>query len=238
VSDPTVKVLVVAEEALVRRALAMELAACLAGAEVTPAGGDEEATEILRHHPHDVALVDIGAQQGDGIKLLREIRTRWPQMPVILLSDREDGETVRAALTAGAAGYVLKDAAPEDLATAVQVARSGSGNMISLRAARSLSSTGAVTNGRGGSQPAVPAAGLTRREVDVLGLLAEGATNRQISRQLFLSEKTVKAHLASAFRKLLVENRTQAAVAAVAMGIARLVPAKNTRASSYQASPA
>ena len=135
-SDQTVKVLVVAEEVLVRRALALELAACLAGAEVTPAGGDEEATEILRQHPHDVALVDIGAQQEDGIKLLREIRARWPQMPVILLSDREDGETVRAALTAGAAGYVLKDAAPEDLATAVQVARSGSGNMISLRAAR------------------------------------------------------------------------------------------------------
>ena len=194
-SDQTVKVLVVAEEVLVRRALAMELAACLAGAEVTPAGGDEEATEILRQHPHDVALVDIGAQQEDGIKLLREIRARWPQM-------------------------------------------SGSGNMISLRAARNLSGTGAEANGRGGSQPGVQAAGLTRREVDVLGLLAEGATNRQISRQLFLSEKTVKAHLASAFRKLLVENRTQAAVAAVAMGIARLVPAKNTRASAYQASPA
>ena len=231
------KVLVVAEEVLVRRALAMELAACLAGAEVTPAGGDEEATEILRQHPHDVALVDIGAQQEDGIKLLREIRTRWPQMPVILLSDREDGETVRAALTAGAAGYVLKDAAPEDLATAVQVARSGSGNMISLRAARNLSGTGSEANGRDRA-PVVQAAGLTRREVDVLGLLAEGATNRQISRQLFLSEKTVKAHLASAFRKLLVENRTQAAVAAVAIGIARLVPAKNTRASAYQASPA
>ena len=231
------KVLVVAEEVLVRRALAMELAACLAGAEVTPAGGDEEATEILRQHPHDVALVDIGAQQEDGIKLLREIRTRWPQMPVILLSDREDGETVRAALTAGAAGYVLKDAAPEDLATAVQVARSGSGNMISLRAARNLSGTGSEANGRDRA-PVVQAAGLTRREVDVLGLLAEGATNRQISRQLFLSEKTVKAHLASAFRKLVVENRTQAAVAAVAIGIARLVPAKNTRASAYQASPA
>src|SRR5207249_12191972 len=94
-SNPTVKVLVVAEEVLVRRTLAMELAACLAGAEVTPAGGDEEATEILRQHPHDVALVDIGAQEGDGIKLLREIRTRWPQLHVILLSDREDGETVR-----------------------------------------------------------------------------------------------------------------------------------------------
>lgn len=236
-SNPTVKVLVVAEEVLVRRALAMELAACLAGAEVTPAGGDEEATEILRQHPHDVALVDIGAQEGDGIKLLREIRTRWPQMPVILLSDREDGETVRAALTAGAAGYVLKDAAPEDLATAVQVARSGSGNMISARAARNLSLT--EDFGRRRVAPDLAqSAGLTRREVEVLEILAEGATNRQISRRLFLSEKTVKAHLASAFRRLGVQNRTQAAMAAAAMGIAGLSPGRGERGAGYQPAPA
>ena len=233
-SDRTVKVLLVAEETLVRRALAMEMAACLEGAEVTQAERAEEAREILSKHPHDVALLDIGARQGDGLKFLREIRSTWPELPVILLSDCEDGEAVRAALTAGAAGYVLKDAAPEDLATAVRVARSGSGNMISLRAARNLSGTGSEANGRDRA-PVVQAAGLTRREVDVLGLLAEGATNRQISRQLFLSEKTVKAHLASAFRKLVVENRTQAAVAAVAIGIVRLGGTKNT---AYQASPA
>src|SRR2546425_2981649 len=235
--DRTLKVLVIAEETLVGRALAVAIAACLQGAEVTHAEQAEEATEILKKHPHDVALVDVGAQQGDGIKVLREIRSSWPDLPVILLSACEDGEAVRDALTSGAAGYVLKDAAPEDLATAVRVARSGSGNMISLRAARNLSGA-AEANGGLRSQPAVSAAGLTRREVDVLGLLAEGATNRQISRQLFLSEKTVKAHLASAFRKLVVENRTQAAVAAVAIGIARLGTHKIKRADAYQMSPA
>jgi len=231
------KVLLVAEETLVRRALAGVVAACVEGAEVTHAGRAEEATEILRNSPYDVALADIGAPNGDGIELLREMRSAWPDMPVILLSADDDGEAVRAALTAGAAGYVLKDSAPEDLATAVRVARSGSGNMISPRAARNLSGS---EERRASARPtqAAQAAGLTRREIDVLGLLAAGATNRQISRHLFLSEKTVKAHLASAFRKLVVENRTQAAVAAVAIGIARPTPAKKGRTRPPERIPA
>jgi len=146
---------------------------------------------------------------------------------VVILSASDDAEVVSAALAAGAAGYVLKDAGPEDMAAAVRLARSGSGNMISPRAAHNLSRAGAVTGARVRSEPAVQATGLTRREVEVLGILAAGATNRQISRHLFLSEKTVKAHLASAFRKLVVENRTQAAMAAVAIGIATPATWKN-----------
>lgn len=214
------KVLLVSEEALVRRALAGVVAAYVEGAEVTQVGRADEANEILGRSPHDVALADIRTPRKDGLKLLLEIRSAWPDLPVIILSANDDAEAVSAALAAGAAGYVLKDASPEDLATAVRVARSGSGNMISARAARNLPSAGEHIGGKAQVQSAVRAAGLTRREVDVLGLLIGGATNRQISRLLFLSEKTVKAHLASAFRRLGVGNRTQAAVAAVAMGIA------------------
>ena len=114
---------------------------------------------------------------------------------------------------------MLKDAAPEDLAQAVRVAQSGSGNMLSSRAARNLFANGGGPSGAVQPHMLAEGAGLTRREADVVGFLAGGATNRQISRRLFLSEKTVKAHLASAFRKLGVQNRTQAAVTALAMGI-------------------
>ena len=229
------KVLLVAEEALVRRALAGVLAACLDGAEVTQVERAEEAAEILGRSPHDVALVDIGAPRTDGLDLLLHIRSAWPDLPVIILSATDDAEAVSAALAAGAAGYVLKAAAPEDLATAVRVARSGSGNMIPAQAARNLSANGSGASGRLRLQPAIRAAGLTHREVDVLGFLTGGATNRQISRLLFLSEKTVKAHLASAFRRLGVENRTQAAIAAAAMGIAGPTSDQKRGASTHPA---
>jgi DNA-binding NarL/FixJ family response regulator len=220
----TVKLLLMAEETLVRRALASEIAACVEGAEVTEAGGLDEAIGALRLNPHEVVLADLDTPHRGGMELLREIRSSWPDLPVILLSAHDDGESVRAALTAGAAGYLLKDAAPDDLTQAVRVARSGSGNMISQRAAKN------VFGGGGGSSQAihpeapVPDAGLTHREVDVLGFLAGGATNREISRHLFLSEKTVKAHLVAVFRKLGVQNRTQAALASLALGVAPPLP--------------
>ena len=232
------KVLLVAEETLVRRALARVVDSCVGGAEVTEAGGTAEAVDILRRTPHDVALADVGRPPREGIQLLQEIRSTWPDLPVILLSAYDDGESVRAALAAGASGYVLKDAAPEDLAQAVRVAQSGSGNMPAAAPASSSSRPWADSRsqlwsmrtssapGSPQSRPAAMASPISRsasanrpREADVVGFLAGGATNRQISRRLFLSEKTVKAHLASAFRKLGVQNRTQAAVTALAMGI-------------------
>ena len=143
---------------------------------------------------------------------------------MIIVTSYDNGEYVKTALTEGAAGYLLKDASPEDLAQAILVALSGSGNVLSPRAVRNLfegSSTGDHIDARDSRPPDV---GLTRREADVLQLLSNGSSNREISRQLFLSEKTVKAHLAAVFRKLGVSNRTQAAMAAVAMGVGRPQP--------------
>ncbi len=226
------KVLLVAEETLVRRALARVVGASVEGAEVTEARGLDEAVGILSRTPHDVALADVGTPRREGIELLQEIRSGWPDLPVILLSAYDDGESVRAALAAGAAGYVLKDAAPEDLAQAVRVARSGSGSMLSARAARNLFADGADATHGVHAQMSVQAAGLTRREAEILGLLAGGGTNREISRHLFLSEKTVKAHLAAVFRKLGVQNRTHAAVAALAMGVGRPADGQTGRTST------
>jgi DNA-binding NarL/FixJ family response regulator len=214
------KVLLVDDHTLVRRGLAQLLSTVVKGAEVTEAADADEAAELLKHAQHDVALVDIRMPGRDGLELLREIRTSWPDLPVIMLSSYDNGEYVKAALAEGAAGYLLKDTTPEDLAQAIVVALSGSGNVLSPRAVRNLFEGTMRQDGPEAAESnPVHDAGLTRRESDVLHLLAGGASNREISRQLFLSEKTVKAHLAAVFRKLGVSNRTQAAMAAVSMGL-------------------
>jgi DNA-binding NarL/FixJ family response regulator len=213
------KVLLVDDHTLVRKGLAHVLSFCVQGAEVTEAEHADEAVEILTRSPHDVALVDIRMPGRDGIELLREIRSTWPGLPVIILTSFDHGDYVKTALSEGAAGYLLKDASPEDLAQAILVALSGSGNVLSPRAVRNLFDGTGKAQESESREPSAADAGLTRRESDVLQLLANGCSNREISRQLFLSEKTVKAHLAAVFRKLGVTNRTQAAMAAVAMGM-------------------
>jgi DNA-binding NarL/FixJ family response regulator len=217
-----VNVLLVDDHTLVRKGLAQVLTFCVKDASVTEAEDADRAIDALNGTKMDVALVDIRLPGRDGLELLKEIRATWPDLPVIMLTSFDNAEYVRAALASGAAGYLLKDATPEDLSQAITVALSGAGNVLSPRAVRNLFDGG----GRAEPQrvePAtgqrVPDAGLTRRETDILELLAQGCSNREISRTLFLSEKTVKAHLAAIFRKLGVSNRTKAAMIAVSMGM-------------------
>jgi DNA-binding NarL/FixJ family response regulator len=136
-----------------------------------------------------------------------------------MLSTYDNAPYVKRALADGASGYLLKDATPEDLAQAINVALSGSGNVLSPRVIQNLFEEHEASgrdhggNGRRGEY------NLTQREHDILELLAEGRANREIAQHLYLSEKTVKAHLAAIFRKLGVTNRTQAAMMAVQMGV-------------------
>jgi DNA-binding NarL/FixJ family response regulator len=191
--------------------------------------------EALKASKHDVALVDVRMPGRDGLELLREIRSSWPDIPVIMLSSYDNGEYVKAALAEGASGYLLKDTTPDDLVQAIAVARAGSGNVLSPRAVRNLfEGTGEAAEEPPRQDPAFVDAGLTRREADVLELLAVGGSNREISRQLYLSEKTVKAHLAAVFRKLGVTNRTQAAMIAVAMGMGSPPTLANLRPSNHR----
>jgi len=154
----------------------------------------------------------------DGLELLRAIRAEWPDVPVIVLSTYDNAPYVKRALADGAAGYLLKDATPEDLAQAINVARSGSGNVLSPRVIQNLFEDQESTIGSNG-QSRRNEYSLTQREHDILSHLAEGRSNRDIAQRLYLSEKTVKAHLAAIFRKLGVTNRTQAAMMAVQMGV-------------------
>jgi DNA-binding NarL/FixJ family response regulator len=213
-----VRIMIVDDHALVRRGMAHVVRECFGEAGIVEAGSAEEAISAARADAVDLALVDVRMPDTDGLDLLHSLRTEWPTMPVIMLTTFDHANYVRRALAEGAAGYLLKDATPDDLEQAIKVALSGGGNVLSPRVIQNLfesmdeSSDDRDTHRR-------PASSLTQRETDILGLLSEGRSNRDISRALFLSEKTVKAHLAAIFRKLGVSNRTQAAMAAVAMGI-------------------
>ena len=128
---------------------------------------------------------------------------------------------MKRALADGAAGYLLKDATPEDLGQAINVAISGGGNVLSPRVIQNLFEDVESPDARTATATSRAAReyNLTQREHDILALLAEGRSNRDIAQHLYLSEKTVKAHLAAIFRKLGVTNRTQAAMMAVSMGV-------------------
>jgi DNA-binding NarL/FixJ family response regulator len=212
-----VKVLVVDDHALVRRGLGYVIREGFPDAEIVEAGNATEAIETLSAHAIDIALVDVRMPDADGLELLHDIKGRWPKLPVIMLTSFDHAHYVRRALAEGAAGYMLKDATPEDLEQAINVAMSGGGNVLSPKVIQNLFES--MDGGAGAEGSPARAGSLTQRETDILALLAEGKSNRDISRALFLSEKTVKAHLAAIFRKLSVTNRTQAAMAAVSMGI-------------------
>jgi DNA-binding NarL/FixJ family response regulator len=216
-----VKILIVDDHALVRRGMSHVVRESFPDAQIVEAGTAAEALEAMTSIEIDIALVDVRMPDSDGLELLHEMKSKWTDVPVIMLTSFDHAQYVRRALAEGAAGYMLKDATPEDLEQAIKVALSGGGNVLSPRVIQNLFETldgggSMLDNGDGMHRPT---SSLTQRETDILSLLAEGRSNRDISRALYLSEKTVKAHLAAIFRKLGVSNRTQAAMAAVSMGI-------------------
>ena len=209
------RILIVDDHALVRRGMSYVVKEGFPDADVSEAGSAAAALVILRAEKVDMALVDVRMPDLDGLDLLRTVKAEWPDIPVIMLSTYENAPYVKRALSDGASGYLLKDATPEDLSQAINVAMSGSGNVLSPRVIQNLFDD-AESNSHNSRRSEFS---LTQRENDILGLLSEGRSNRDIAQSLFLSEKTVKAHLAAIFRKLGVTNRTQAAMAAVSMGV-------------------
>ena len=215
------RIMIVDDHALVRRGMAYVVKEGFPDADVVEADGAASALEHARNGAAiDLALVDVRMPDLDGLELLRALKADFPDMPVVMLSTYDNAPYVKRALADGAAGYLLKDATPEDLAQAINVARSGSGNVLSPRVIQNLfEEHEAAGRDNGSAHGRRGEYSLTQREHDILSLLAEGRSNREIAQRLYLSEKTVKAHLAAIFRKLGVTNRTQAAMMAVQMGV-------------------
>lgn len=157
----------------------------------------------------DVVLMDLVMRGQDGITTTREVRERYPHIQVVAVTSFGESQRIRAALAAGAAGYVMKDSDVDEIAQAIRSAAEGS-HHLDATTERTLHATA-------GSQPA-----LTAREREVLVLVAEGLSNRQLARALSLSERTVQTHLTSIMRKLGLGSRTEAALWAVREGLPEL----------------
>ena len=166
-----------------------------------------------RGHSPDVVLMDLVLRGMDGIEAIVEIRRRFPDVEVIVVTGFGEVHRVQAALGAGAAGYVLKDADVDEIVLAIRAAHRG---QVHLDRDVTQTLTQALV------APQRPAVGLTAREQEVLVHVARGRSNREISRALSIGERTVQTHLGNVLTKLGLRSRTQAALWAVREGLVDL----------------
>ena len=204
----TIRVVLVDDHAVIRAGLAQLIATAEDIEVVGQAGDGAEAVEQARALTPDVVLMDLQMPGVDGVAATRRVRAEVPGVDVLVLTSFSDSERILDALDAGAVGYLLKDADPDDVLAGIRAVARGE-SPIHPRAARAL--LGARS---GSSRPQ-----LTAREVEVLRLVRDGLANKQIARQLEISERTVKAHLTSAFSRIGVSDRTQAALWAQRNGL-------------------
>jgi DNA-binding NarL/FixJ family response regulator len=207
-----ITVLVVDDHAVVRRGLA-ELLGSAAGIEVIGAANDgEHALGLCAEREPDVVLMDLSMPGLDGVETTRRLTAAHLLAQVVVLTSFADRDRILAALDAGAVGYLLKDSEPHEIVEGVRAAARGE-SPIDSRAGR------VVLTARRSPQAAV---NLTDREREVLGLIGEGLPNKLIARRLEVSEKTVKAHLTSVYRRIGVDDRTQAALWAQRHGLTQV----------------
>ncbi|MGH3562702.1 MAG: hypoxia response regulator transcription factor DosR/DevR [Mycobacterium sp.] len=201
-----VKVFLVDDHEVVRRGLIDLLGADPELDVVGEAGSVAEAMARIPALRPDVAVLDVRLPDGNGIELCRDLLSRMPELRCLILTSFTSDEAMLDAILAGASGYVVKDIKGMELARAVKEVGAGR-SLLDNRAAVAL-----MAKLRGPAEKPDPLSGLTDQERALLGLLAEGLTNRQIADRMFLAEKTVKNYVSRLLSKLGMERRTQAAV--------------------------
>jgi DNA-binding NarL/FixJ family response regulator len=169
---------------------------------VAEAGDGAAAVALAIEHAPDVALMDLSMPVLDGIEATRQILAARPATRIAILTSFAEPPRIRAALDAGAIGYLLKDSEPEELVAGIRLVAAGN-SPLAAEATRALAQGRATADATGG---------LTARERTVLGLVAKGCSNKEIARRLEISEKTVKTHLTRVFREIGVFDRVQAAL--------------------------
>jgi DNA-binding NarL/FixJ family response regulator len=217
--DDPIRVFIVDDHGLVRRGVRSYLSIFDDIEVVGEAANGGEALERLRAmneagQAPDVVLMDLAMEPVDGVTATRELRATMPEIEVLAVTSLIDQSRVQAALEAGATGYLIKDAAPEELAVAIRAAHRGEVHLdaaIARRLMESLSARSTVPD---------PFAELSEREVEILRLIADGHANKEIARRLVISERTARTHVSNILRKLGLSSRTQAALLAVREGLA------------------
>ena len=218
------RLVVVDDHALVRSGIRSMLAGEPDLAVIGEAASGQEAVDLCRRLRPDLALIDIRMPGMDGLAAARAIKAELPRTGVVMVTMQEDPDALFEAVKAGAAGYVLKGATPDELTAAIRAVLGGESLLdqrLTLALLRSL------TAGQGLARQDPPVRHsptslveqLTAREVEVLRLLASGLTNGQIADALSVSPGTVKNHVAHIIAKLGVSDRTQAAVRALELGL-------------------
>ncbi len=212
-TDP-IRVFLVDDHELVRRGIASFLGSAGDVEIVGEAGTASQALSRVAAVRPGVVLLDVRLPDGSGIDVCRELRVRSPEVACIILTAYDDDDAILASVVAGAAGYIRKDVVGSALVDGIRAAAAGRSLLdaaLVARVARHL---------RDAERGDPRLAGLSRREAEVLALIADGQTNREIAETLSLAEKTVKNYVSSLLSKLGLHTRTQAAVLRTVTGFA------------------
>jgi len=212
-----IRVLLADDHTLLREGLRRSLEG--AGlAVVAEARDGEEAVALAEEHRPDIVLMDVSMPKGGGVEATRAIRARLPDVEVVMLTMHAEPAVIGEAVRAGAAGYLVKDCTTDDIVTMLQAVAGGEAALSPALASSMLEAAQPAARSLTGDAEAL----LTRREEEVLKLIADGASTPEVGKALYISTKTVRHHLSSIYEKLDSRDRTQAVLRAVRMGIIRL----------------
>ncbi|HEY0545067.1 MAG TPA: response regulator transcription factor [Pyrinomonadaceae bacterium] len=213
-----IRLLIVDDQALFREGLRTLLSVQADMEVVGEAANGEEAIRLARNTSPAVVLMDLRMPILDGVAATRKLHAEQPGCRVIVLTTFDDDEYVFEGLRAGAVGYLLKDAPSEKLFEAVRAAARGESFLQPSVAAKVVAEFARLTNQYQPRARSLPG-NLSERELEILSLVATGASNKEIATQLFIAEGTVKNHVTNILSKLDVRDRTQAALKARSLGL-------------------
>jgi NarL family two-component system response regulator LiaR len=211
-----IRVLVVDDHVIVRKGIKALLAEIDQIEVIGEAGNGQEAVAQARSLQPDVILMDLVMPDMDGIEAISRIKDSQPQVRILALTSYSTDDKIFPAIKAGAIGYLLKDSDPQDLIRAIQQVYRGEPSLHPKVAQKVLQELSMPSDRPPTSDP------LTEREVEVLALLAKGASNQEIAEQLIIAEATVRTHVSHILDKLHLANRVQAALYALREGLASL----------------